>query len=155
MQGNLSEEKILEFLASQSVGRIGCHANHKTYVVPISYASSGSTIFCHAEEGMKLNLMRTNPEVCFEVDVIETAGNWTSVIGWGRYEELSGEQRNEALKLLLSQSLPMVPSQTRKLTPNWPYPSVGMDDIGGVVFKIELREKYGRFEQDNTSPKLA
>jgi len=33
--------------------------------------------------------MRKNPEVCFQLDVIENLASWRSVICWGTFEELT------------------------------------------------------------------
>ncbi|WP_339627840.1 hypothetical protein [uncultured Maribacter sp.] len=54
--------------------------NNKTYVVLVTYANDGQYAYGHTQEGMNFNLMRKNPMVCFEVDVIENMGNWRSVI---------------------------------------------------------------------------
>jgi len=55
-------------LTSQLIGRIGCHADNVTYVVPVSYVYDGDSIYSHTHEGMKINMMRENPDVCFEAD---------------------------------------------------------------------------------------
>ncbi|HYK45494.1 MAG TPA: pyridoxamine 5'-phosphate oxidase family protein, partial [Parafilimonas sp.] len=89
MFGHLGEDAIEDVLHQQFIGRIGCNYNDVTYVVPIGYAYDGKYVYAHAEEGMKINMMRENPHVCFEVDTIENMGNWKSVIGWGDYEELT------------------------------------------------------------------
>ena len=83
MIGILSEIQIDYFLKKELVGRIGCSANDVVYVVPISYAFDGRTIFAHTHEGMKTDVMRQNPNVCFEVDNIKDMGNWQSVIACG------------------------------------------------------------------------
>lgn len=49
--------------------------------------------------------MRANPLVCFEVDEFTNHDQWTSVVVFGRYEELSDlpeykSARDQALKLL-------------------------------------------------------
>jgi nitroimidazol reductase NimA-like FMN-containing flavoprotein (pyridoxamine 5'-phosphate oxidase superfamily) len=88
MLGKLSELQIERFLQSQIVGRIGCHANGETYVVPISYAYDGTYIYARTYEGKKLDMMREEPRICFEVDTLRDLSEWKSVIGWGEFEEL-------------------------------------------------------------------
>ena len=39
-------------------------------------------------EGKKIEMMRKNPEVCFQVDAIADLLNWESVICWGKFEEI-------------------------------------------------------------------
>jgi len=62
MLGILETDQIEDLLGSQVVGRIGCHADDLTYVVPVSYAYDGSCIYAHSEEGMKIAIMRKNPQ---------------------------------------------------------------------------------------------
>jgi len=38
---------------------------------------------------MKIDMMRKNPEVCFQTDMIENLSDWESVIAWGRFEEIT------------------------------------------------------------------
>ena len=42
MLGELNRSQIDEILESQAVGRIGCHAGGKTYVVPVTYVYEGA-----------------------------------------------------------------------------------------------------------------
>jgi uncharacterized protein len=95
----LTREQIDELLREQLVGRIGCHADGVTYVVPVIYAYDGECIYAHTLVGQKVRMMRANPEVCFEVDEYEN-GSWRSVIAQGSYEELEGEDSTRALALL-------------------------------------------------------
>src|SRR5579884_3829250 len=97
MFGELSQEQIDQVLHAGIVGRIGCHAEGKTYVIPISYVYDGESIYAQSLAGLKLQMMRLNPEVCFEVDQIKNASNWQSVIAWGTFEELKGEEGAKAL----------------------------------------------------------
>ena len=80
MLGALYKPQIDHVLHSQVVGRIGCYADGKLYVVPITYAYDGKYIYAHSKDGMKIKMMRKNPHVCFEVDVMENMANWRSVI---------------------------------------------------------------------------
>src|SRR4051812_42948183 len=137
MFGSLQDQEIEEILTRQYVGRLGCSSNGRTYIVPISYAYDGGYLYFHAaQEGTKIQLMRDNPQVCFQADIMENMANWKSVICWGVFEELTGEQeRTGALKVLLSRELPIISSQTVKLTPNWPFQPSDYNDIEGIVFR--------------------
>jgi nitroimidazol reductase NimA-like FMN-containing flavoprotein (pyridoxamine 5'-phosphate oxidase superfamily) len=97
----LDADAVDEFLREQVVGRIGMHANGETYVVPIIYAWDGECIYVQSIEGRKIEMMRANPQVCFETDVYE-AGSWRSVIVDGTYEELHGEDAQRALEVLVA-----------------------------------------------------
>jgi nitroimidazol reductase NimA-like FMN-containing flavoprotein (pyridoxamine 5'-phosphate oxidase superfamily) len=147
MFGTLSNKEIEQVLHDQYLGRIGCHAENLTYVVPISYAYDGQSIYCHTQEGMKTKMMRKNPYVCFQVDSFEAMAAWKSVIAWGKFEELTKPAaREEALKILLNRNYPIISSQKMHLGEDWPFWPDDLNDIGGIVFKIELDRKTGRYE---------
>lgn len=107
MLGELSRKDIQEILRSHAIGRLGCHARGLTYVVPISYVYDGANaIYFHSLDGLKIQMMRENPRVCFEVDTVEDPANWQSVIAWGTFEQLTGEAAAKGLELLLTRLLP-------------------------------------------------
>jgi nitroimidazol reductase NimA-like FMN-containing flavoprotein (pyridoxamine 5'-phosphate oxidase superfamily) len=149
MFGILNNEEIEKVMKAHSIGRIGCHSNEKMYVVPISYVYDNDCIYCHSHEGLKINIMRQNPKVCFEVDTLENLNAWKSAIAWGEFEEIKNEdERKAALKLMLDKALPFTKSKTMKmeLGSNYPFAPDDLSKIHGIVFKIKLHEKTGRFE---------
>lgn len=147
MFGKLDNVQIEKVISDNFIGRLGCHAEGKTYVVPISYAYDGKCIYAHTYEGLKISMMRQNPNVCFQVDRMENMASWESVIVWGTFEELTNvEERNVGLQKLIDRVLPKISSETVKLTPQWPFPTDDFSKIKGIVFKICLHEKSGRYE---------
>jgi len=152
MIGKLENNEIEEVLHRQLIGRIGCHANDITYVVPISYAYDGTYIYGHTYEGMKIEMMRENPKVCFEVDNMENMANWKSVICWGEFEELTNsDERKTGIQKLLDRVLPLITSETVQITPHWPFPPTDFNRINGIIYRIRLHEKTGRFENNSES----
>lgn len=154
MFGDLGADAIEVILHHQLIGVIGCYANDLTYVVPISYAYHEGCVYAHTHEGMKINMMRQNPKVCFEVHTMENMGNWQSVIAWGNFEEITDEtERENALKILLNRNLPAITSATVRLTPDWPFvPAELNKTIKGIVFRIKLAVKTGRYENTEIIP---
>ena len=148
MFGKLNPEEIEQLLGSQLVGRIGCHADGLTYVVPVSYAYEAGSIYIHSLDGMKLDMMRKNPQVCFEVDDTRNLANWKTVISWGVFEEFqTDEEKQTALDILNNRILPILSSETMHITPEWPFPVMDKQTIPGVFYRIRLTEKTGRFEK--------
>jgi uncharacterized protein len=158
MIGKLSDIEIEELLQTQIVGRIGCIDNGKSYVVPISYAYNDQFVYCHSFEGKKIDIMRKNPKVCFQVDETTDMSNWKSVIAWGEFEELTDQvERKKALEILLKRPLPIRSSVTTHLGTVWPFTADGnngLNDIPGIVFRIQLLEKTGKCESPSASPGL-
>jgi nitroimidazol reductase NimA-like FMN-containing flavoprotein (pyridoxamine 5'-phosphate oxidase superfamily) len=110
--GDLNVEEIEQLLHDEVIARLGCHVGGLTYVVPITYAYDGEALIGHAADGLKLRLLRQNPEVCVEVDHMDTLAQWRSVIAWGRYEELRGDAARAALATLLQRFRALMLRQT-------------------------------------------
>jgi len=147
MLGELSPDQIESLLSSEVIGRIGCSANGITYVVPVTYAYDGKYIYAHSKEGMKIQMMRQNPLVCFEVDRMENPANWQSVILWGKFFELKGDDQKLGLQKLIHRLGTFTRSETSIPAHN---PEGSQNDEGpykAIIFRIEVKEKSGRFER--------
>jgi hypothetical protein len=92
--------EIDDFVKSQRRGRLGCHDDGLTYVVPLMFAREDDCFYFYTIEGQKMNMMRRNSSVCFEVDEFWESGSWTSVIVQGTFEELTGDDAKLALRVL-------------------------------------------------------
>jgi nitroimidazol reductase NimA-like FMN-containing flavoprotein (pyridoxamine 5'-phosphate oxidase superfamily) len=139
----LPDGDVEALLSGQRVGRIGCHADGRTYVVPVAYAYVGGCVYAHSANGAKIRMMRKNPHVCFEVDRTDALSNWRSVIAWGTYEELHGEAAREAMRMLLLQFLDQkAQPAAHSLASDRP----GISEDDAVVYRLRLAEKSGRFE---------
>jgi uncharacterized protein len=148
MFGTLRENEIEDLLRTQIIGRIGCHAFGMTYVVPISYVYDGEFVYAHTTEGLKVNMMRQNRQLCFQVDDTKDLANWKSVISWGQFEELTDRSQKEiALAKLSERKLPIISSNTMHLSNQWPFDASDIDEIKGIFFRIRLCDKTGRFEK--------
>jgi nitroimidazol reductase NimA-like FMN-containing flavoprotein (pyridoxamine 5'-phosphate oxidase superfamily) len=148
MLGKLNEEQMDYVLRSQVIGRLGCYAEGKIYVVPITYVYDGEYLYGHTKEGLKIQLLRKNPSVCFEVDAIQNMANWQSVIIQGIYEELTGEESRQALRLLVNRVTPLLASETSMSShgPDIHQPISG-PPMGLVTYRIRMLEKSGRYEK--------
>lgn len=133
----LAREDVDAFLESRLVGRIGCHRDGRTYVVPVIYAYDGSSVYAASTEGRKIATMRANPRVCFEVDAYdERTGSWRSAIADGRYEELHGAAAARALALLATRFVARAGRRAR------PRRAGGAGKV--VVFRIRIAQATGR-----------
>lgn len=158
MIGNLNPTEIDKVLQQNLIGRIGCALDGRAYIVPITYAYDGESIFAHTTEGLKIEMMRKNPKVCFEVDNTEDLSNWKSVIAWGEFEELKeGAARKNGLDQLINREYPLNTSVTMRLGSHWPFmgeDGITNEEISGIVFRIRLTEKTGKFESNRQSPNM-
>jgi nitroimidazol reductase NimA-like FMN-containing flavoprotein (pyridoxamine 5'-phosphate oxidase superfamily) len=96
----MSPSEIDEFVLSQKVGRVGCHVGGETYVVPVIFGWDRNCIYVYTTEGKKVDMMRENQRVCFEIDEYLASGGWRSVIAQGVFEELEGDDAVRALQII-------------------------------------------------------
>ena len=137
MIGILTPDEIDQVLRNQQVGRLACAADDRPYIVPINYAYDGAYIYACSGAGHKIDVMRRQPNVCFLVDEIAGPSAWTSVVAYGRYEEISTEkERRAALARILPTGVGLM--------------SRGLSDGNRVVlFRIRPSEISGRFERQD------
>jgi len=148
MLGELNEAQIEDLLKKQITGRIGSTDGILPYIVPINYVYNGKAIISHSAPGKKIDMMRKNPRVCFQVDDIKSIFNWKSVVAWGRFEEITDMAEKEQAMMLLNKSImPLIEKPAD-------HPSHGIaedeEDVGTrlelILYKIVLVAKTGRFE---------
>jgi uncharacterized protein len=135
MIGILGPDEIDAVLRRQRVGRLACSANDRPYVVPIAYAYDGSAIYGCSMPGRKVDVMREQPLVCFEVEEVISPVSWRCVLVEGVYEELAdGDARRTALARL-------TPEGGRAVAPS--------HSANGqlIVFRLRPVASTGRFER--------
>jgi uncharacterized protein len=149
MLGELNNEQIEDLLRSEVIGRIGCHLDGKTYIVPVTYVFDGESIIGHTSEGMKTQMLRQNPTICFQVDRIENMRNWQSALVWGVFEELEGYDARFAMQKLITRLMSLVTSETSQPTYGIEAHQLATGGTKAVVYRINILEKKGRFEKKN------
>ena len=169
MWGDLNKSQIDDLLKSELIGRIGCFDGNKVYVVPVTYAYDNGYIYGHTKDGLKIRMMRNNQNVCFEIDWMKDMSNWKSVIVYGTFEELNGDDANNGLKILMKS---IMSNLDRKSSPT---EASGHDNLGIenfafqhsflspflhsknkeifeiVVYRIKVNEVTGKFGDDKES----
>jgi len=106
-------KEIEEIIKKADCCRIGLVDNDEPYVVPVCFGYERKALYFHgALEGRKVELIKKNNQVCFEIDTdaevvkAETSCGWTmryrSVIGVGRaYILESDEEKCHGLRLIM------------------------------------------------------
>lgn len=128
---HLDPERIEALLSTSIVGRIACNAaGERPYLVPLAYAYDGESVYAVSGPGRKIELMRADPRISFEVDRVETSDTWQSVVAEGDYEEVSDPDEIQMAVALLegATGVPVV-----------------MGDHS-IVFRLRLTSKSGRYE---------
>lgn len=148
MLGTLTQKQCEHVLRSELVGRIGCHAAGRVYVVPVAFVYYKDHIYAHSKEGLKIRMMRKNAKVCFEVESRESLNSWRTVILWGKYEELkSTPEQREVMRILNDRFVAYKISETVMPAPNVDSPHAVEKARKPVFYRISIDEISGRFEK--------
>jgi len=112
----ITDKSILEEILSNSkICRLGMIDNGLPYVLPFNFGFHENCIYIHsAPVGKKIDLMKENPVVCFEIeqqtDIVEDeiACKWStlyrSVVGYGNVEIITDfEEKNRGLEIIMTQ----------------------------------------------------
>jgi uncharacterized protein len=148
MLGELNEMQIQNILTSQVVGRIGCTDGKQPYIVPVTFTYDGEYIYGQTNEGTKLNMLRKNKNVCFEVDVMTDMRNWQSIIVYGKFEELKNKAAEKAREILFGRVFTLMTSST--IHAHEHEAAAKVDDsnrLKHVMYRIKIKKITGRFER--------
>ncbi|MBW1659162.1 MAG: pyridoxamine 5'-phosphate oxidase family protein [Deltaproteobacteria bacterium] len=106
---------IRSIIEKARVCRIGMVDGNRPYVVPVSFGYHDNILYFHgALKGRKVELLRKNPNICFEFDLLaepiesETACDWSmryqSVIGFGQAVFIEDpDEKRKALGAIMAQ----------------------------------------------------
>jgi len=84
----LTRQESIEVLARAHLGRLACAHENPPYIVPLYFAYDGDYLYSFSTRGQKIEWMRSNPNVCVEVDEVASPQRWVSVVVFGQYEEM-------------------------------------------------------------------
>jgi hypothetical protein len=102
----LKTDECIEVLKKSKLARIACSFENQPYIVPLMFSyRDGDYLYAFSTLGQKILWMRQNPLVCVEVEEIKSQEDWTTLVIFGRYEELTETpefeaERNHAHELL-------------------------------------------------------
>jgi hypothetical protein len=148
------EKQIVDLPAIESVISKAeiCHlalsVNDRPYVVPLCFGYQAKTLYFHsAAAGKKLEMIRANPQVCFELVVdnriitADQACNWSmkykSVIGFGKASVIEDKaERTKALTIIMKQYADQ----------SWEFKPSLLEKT--VLIRVEIEEMTGKQSLD-------
>ncbi|MEP7172885.1 MAG: pyridoxamine 5'-phosphate oxidase family protein [Aestuariivirga sp.] len=138
----LTEQASLDLLAASRLGHLACANKGQPYVTPCYFAYHDQCIYGFSTVGQKIDWLRANPLACLQVDEIKSFQEWTSVVVFGRYEELAKSRENEAVrelayKLLHQHQFWWEPGYTRAVRQGVPRP------LEPVYYRLSIDEISG------------
>ncbi|MBV9056171.1 MAG: pyridoxamine 5'-phosphate oxidase family protein [Candidatus Eremiobacteraeota bacterium] len=144
MFGELTPEAIESLLHSEIFARIAyVDRRGVPYIVPITYAYDGEAIYGYSLLGAKIEYMSAHPEVCVEVDKIESAADWRSVTARGTFRQVHGQAAELAVERI-SDRLRTYAAATSAPVPAWKS-FVARSGGPGIAYRIDVTAKQGRY----------
>jgi nitroimidazol reductase NimA-like FMN-containing flavoprotein (pyridoxamine 5'-phosphate oxidase superfamily) len=138
----LSRAECVEVLNRTDLGRLGCAHDNQPYIVPIhfSFDAERSCLYAFSTVGQKIEWMRENPKVCVEVEDVADKNHWTTVLAFGRYEEMDDSPADRAARQSAQELF-----QQR---PEWWLPAAAKvgkrEHHAMVIYRIQIDRVTGR-----------
>jgi nitroimidazol reductase NimA-like FMN-containing flavoprotein (pyridoxamine 5'-phosphate oxidase superfamily) len=97
---DLDSAECLAVLTGAHLGRLACARADQPYIVPAFFYFDREeySLFSFSTVGQKIDWMRENPKVCVEFEQIVDQFHWTTVVVFGRYEEIDDSPENVAAR---------------------------------------------------------
>jgi nitroimidazol reductase NimA-like FMN-containing flavoprotein (pyridoxamine 5'-phosphate oxidase superfamily) len=96
----LTPTECREILSRTNLAKLACSRADQPYVVPISfsYDSESNCILSFSAIGKKVDWMRENPKVCVEVEDVADRFHWTTIVIFGRYDEIDNSAEHKDIR---------------------------------------------------------
>lgn len=145
----ITDRTLMEqVLAEEHFCRIALCEDNKPYMVPMNFGYEGGCLYLHSAcEGKKIDILKKNPNLCFEVDrgcqaiPAESPCNWSmeycSIIGFGEaifVEE--PEEKKKGLDIIVKKYLGK---------PYNDYPEEMLRKL--VVIKVKIKNLTGKMSE--------
>ena len=136
----LSDRECRRILGEVHLARLACALNDQPYIVPIHVDYHDASLYGFATLGQKIEWMRQNPLVCVEVDELTTQTHWTSVVVFGRYEELPDTPEFASARTLAQALFQRHPQWWEPAS----IPLVDHQQRSRILFRIQITHMTGR-----------
>ncbi|MDT7541847.1 MAG: uncharacterized protein QOE33_1751 [Acidobacteriota bacterium] len=95
-------------------------AQGRPYVVPMHFAFDGEVVYLFTTEGTKTENIEHHPQVCLQVEEIEDATRWQSVMIFGKAEHLTrAEDLEHAMQSITLADPTLTPAVNRTQIDSW------------------------------------
>lgn len=158
----IKNSNLIESLLRKAlVCRIALCDGNKPYIVPMNFAFKDNKLYLHsAKEGRKIDIIKNNNNICFELDVktellkSEKPCDWSmkyfSIVGSGKAHFLDGvEDKRKALNLMMNKYSKSLNEQPYKkgvadegLENMFKYSKESLEKL--TIIKIDITEMNGK-----------
>ena len=139
----LSPPECIGILERSDLGRLGCAHHDQPYIVPIhfSFDRERRCLYAFSAIGQKIEWMRENPKVCVEVEDVADRTHWTTVLAFGRYEEMGDSPEDEGAR--------QTAKRLFEARPEWWLPAAAKvaareEHAAVLIYRIQIDRLTGR-----------
>jgi nitroimidazol reductase NimA-like FMN-containing flavoprotein (pyridoxamine 5'-phosphate oxidase superfamily) len=139
---DLNPVDVNRILERNDFGHLACATHGDIYLVPISYVYEDGYLYSHTRPGKKIDMMRKNPHICIQVEEVEDFFHWSSVIAWGKFEEVSKEDAPTAMRQIIKKMALREGEERRSDL------EVEMAALleSAIIFRVKIEKATGRSE---------
>lgn len=135
----MGQKEIQGFLHEAGFGHLGCIHEGKPYVMPMHYYLDNSDIYLFTTVGTKTHAIDANPEICLQVEKIDSPLHWRSAIVTGKAERLTEQPDIDRARQFIQKHNPTLsPAINRTWIDAW-----GRSEVV-VIYRIHPSEMSGR-----------
>lgn len=135
----MANSEIEDVLSRVGYGHLACARSDRPYIVPIHYAYDKPDIYIYTTDGLKTEIMSTNPHVCLQVEEVVDNEDWRSVVVNGDAEQItSRKEREDVINIIRSRNPALTPAISIRWMDNWIRENVE------VIFRIKPYAMTGR-----------
>jgi uncharacterized protein len=143
----MGQDEIHELLHKVGYGHLGFIHAGKPCVMPMHYYLENSDIYLFTTVGMKTHDMDADPDICLQVEELNGAEHWRSVIVMGQAKHVTEQSeidspeatlRERVMTLVRQRDASLSPAVNRTWTDSW-----GRAEVLSI-YRIESGEMSGR-----------
>jgi len=140
-----NRREIDTILSKATICRIGLVDNNVAYIVPLNFGYKNNCLYFHsAPIGKKIELIKKNNMICFEVDIdheiidsgipCKWSSKYASVIGYGKASFITDSaKKKDALNIIIDHYAPGT---------SYDFPNKKLQEV--TIIKIEITQMTGK-----------
>jgi nitroimidazol reductase NimA-like FMN-containing flavoprotein (pyridoxamine 5'-phosphate oxidase superfamily) len=139
----MTDAECRSVVARAPYGRLACVSGDQPYIVPVAIYLDPDAPFLYGFStlGQKVRWMRANPRVCVEVEEVASRKSWTTVIVFGRYQEIPRSGPGAGIRRRAAQ---LLGKQAEWWLPATAQVSSGEEHAVPVLYRIRIGRMSGR-----------
>ena len=117
---DMPKGEMVALLLRVGFGHLGCAREGRPYVVPMHYAYDSEDLYFFTTEGTKTDYIAANPQVCMQVEEVEDAMHWRSVMVTGHAERITqADEMERAMQLITERNPTLTPAINKTQLDAW------------------------------------